>query len=113
MVKNPNITLDLEDSGLRGAVKSEDETYVRQAIRDKIRNTEIVACLIGNGTAWRDWVDWELGVACQLRKGICGIMLKGSRGRRPPLLKQIGAPIASWNIDEMTAAIEQAAARRT
>jgi hypothetical protein len=113
MAANPRLDFDFFDGGLREPVASERAGYVRQVIRRKIEAVSVVACLIGNGTAWRDWVDWELNTAFDLRKGLCGIRLKSSRGRTPPLLVEVGAPIAHWDVDEIIAAIECAAARRS
>lgn len=113
MVKNPNISLDLYDQSLQIAVNSERSSYIRKVIRDKIRAVQVVVCLIGNGTAWRDWVDWELKTGVALQKGICGVRLKGSRGRTPPLLKSIDSPIAPWDVEEIIKVIECAAARRS
>ncbi|HEX2206354.1 MAG TPA: TIR domain-containing protein [Longimicrobium sp.] len=73
---------------------------------------DVVVCLIGNGTAWREWVDFELLTAYQERKGICGVRLKGSRGQVPPILRELHAPVAPWHLNAITAAIECAAARR-
>ncbi len=112
MVNNPNVALDIFDEGLQEAINSERSSYVKQRIRPKIKAASILLCLIGNGTAWRDWVDWEISTAHEMRKGICGVRLKGSRGRTPPLLKKIGAPIAQWDVQQIVAAIECAAARR-
>lgn len=94
-------------------MQSEQASYVRKVIRPKIEKASVVICLIGNGTAWGDWVDCELKTAQALGKGICGVHLKGSRGRTPPLLKEIDAPIAQWDIQKIIAVIECAAARRT
>jgi hypothetical protein len=94
-------------------VESEQAGYVRQVIRPKIEKASVVICLIGSGTAWRDWVDWELKTAQTLGKGLCGVRLKSSRGRTPPLLKEIDAPIAQWDVQEIIAVIECAAAKRT
>jgi hypothetical protein len=112
MVRNPNINLDIYDQGLQEPIGSSRSAYIKKVIRAKIRAASVVACLIGNGTAWREWVDWELKTAVELGKGVCGIRLKESYGRTPPLLKEINAPIARWDIPEIVAAIECAAARR-
>lgn len=113
MIGNPRVSLDIYDEGLQEAINSERSPYVKQRIRPKIEAASVLLCLIGNGTAWRDWVDWELNTALEMRKGICGVRLKGSRGRTPPLLKEIGAPIAQWDVQQIIAAIECAAARRS
>lgn len=113
MVRNPNVDLTLFEPSAGQPVFSEQATYVRRRIRELIRESEVLVCLIGNGTAWRDWVDWEIGVAEELHKGLCGVRLKGSHGRTPPALRELRAPIAGWDVREIVAVIEQAAARRS
>lgn len=113
MIRNPNIDLDVYDYGLQEPINSENSAYIRRALKEKIWSSSIVMCLIGNGTAWRNWVDYELNTAFDFRKGICGVKLKGSHGRTPPLLKELDVPIAQWNVNEIIAVVECAAAKRT
>jgi len=113
LAADPEVDIDFYDDSLRVPINSERGSYVKALIRRKIDRASVAVCLIGNGTAWREWVDWELSYALQQHKGICGVRLDGSRGRRPELLFDIGAPIARWNHDEIIAAIECAAARRS
>lgn len=113
MAYNASIDLDFYDGSLQEPVNSERASYIKQVLRPKIQRSSVVVCLIGNGTAWRDWVDWELQTAAELRRGICGVRLKGSRGRTPPFLAKVRAPIAQWDTGQIVAAIESAAARRS
>ena len=113
MASSPNSPIDFYDGSVRLAVSSEQSSYLRAVIKEKIRKCSVVVCLIGNGTAWRDWVDWELETAVALGKGICGVRLKSSYGRTPDALRRSGAPIAGWDQQEIVAAIECAAARRS
>lgn len=108
---NKNLDFEFHDASVQTPIMSDNNTYIRQVISEKISRAAVLVCLIGNGTAWRDWVEWEIGTARRLHKGICGVRLKGSRGRTPPGLE--GARIARWNTDEIVAAIECAAARRS
>src|SRR5262249_21318303 len=102
------------DGSLRETINSERGSYIKQQIRAIIQRTSVLVCLIGNGTAWRDWVDWELETAFSLGKGICGIRLKDSGGQAPQLLRRIGAPIARWgDVGGFISVIEAAAARRS
>ncbi len=110
MSLNQRVALEFYDASVRVPINSQRATYVRQVIRNKISRAEVLVCLIGNGTAWREWVDWEIAEAKALRKGVCGVRLKGSRGRIPPGLS--GSPICPWDMDCIIAAIECAAARR-
>ncbi len=113
MMNNPRLNLDLFDESLQEAIQSDRGSYIRQVIYPKIQRSSVVVCLIGNGTGWREWVDWELETARSLGKGLCGVRLKESYGRTPPMLKEINAPIARFNVKEVIAAIECAAARRS
>ncbi len=114
MASNPRLDIEFYDGSLQEPVDSERSSYVRTAIREKIQRASVVICLIGNGTAWRDWVDWELRTAPELGKGICGVRLKDSRGHVPPLLAAIGSPVApSMEVEEVIRVIECAAARRS
>ncbi len=113
MVDNPNVALELYDQSVRVAIDSERSSYLKRVIRARIARSEVVVCLIGNGTAWREWVDWELQTGVELRKCVCGVRLKGSFGRTPPILQELGASIAPWDTTAIVCVIEQAAARRT
>lgn len=113
MMQNPNLAFEVNETSSRAPVQSERSTYIRQAISQKIHDASVLVCLIGNGTAWRDWVEWEIETAAEHRKGICGVRLKGSYGRTPEVLSARGAPVAKWDMAEIIAAIECAAARRS
>lgn len=113
MAANPNVAFEMYDDGLTAPVQSERGTYIRRRIRPLIQQAHVLLCLIGNGTAWREWVEWEVNTACDLHKGICGVRLKGSRGRVPQAITEMGAKVWSWGATQLVAAIEQAAARRS
>lgn|ERR1700733_8082229 len=114
MAHAPNLEIDFYDGSLREVINSTRGGYIKQQIRAIIQRASVVVCLIGKGTAWRDWVEWELDTALELGKGICGIRLKDSRGRAPQLLTEIDAPIARWGeTRDLIATIERAAARRS
>jgi hypothetical protein len=113
MAHNPKLDIDFFDGSVREAVDSQSSAYIRRTIAEKIRLASVVVCLIGNGTAWRDWVDWEINKGLDLRKGICGVRLKHARGAAPQILRDTGAVIASWDLSQIVAAIECAASRRS
>jgi MTH538 TIR-like domain (DUF1863) len=113
MMRNRHLALEISDDPNRYPVNSERSTYIKRALRQRIKCVDVVVCLIGNGTAWRDWVDWEIATALEEGRGVCGIRLKGARSRAPSILHEVGASIASWDVPSMTAAIERAAALRS
>src|SRR5258707_1163800 len=75
MARAPNVEVDFFDGNFE-PIHSTSIPYIKQGILEKIRRAEVVVCLIGNGTAWREMVDWELNKAVELGKGICGVRLK-------------------------------------
>lgn len=113
MLANPNVALEFTDMSLRVAINSLQGAYLRQQLRRKMQPCSVVLCLIGNATAWSEWVNWELATGREQGKGLCGVRLKGSRGRTPKMLADLGAPVAQWDVDQIIAAIECAAARRS
>ena len=113
MSYNESIQLDYYDLSVTEAINSEKSSYVRAQIKQKIQNCSVLVCLIGNGTAWREWVDWEIRTAKALRKGICGVKLKGSRAQVPHALIEYSVPIWDWGVENIVAAIECAAATRS
>lgn len=113
MSMNPKVELQFHDTSVRVAINSEDSSYVRRAIKEKISRASILVCLIGNGTAWREWVKWEIKTAQQMGKGLCGVRLKGAVGRTPGALAAFDAPVAKWDTSDIVRVIEMAAARRS
>ncbi len=113
MASNPNRMLDLRDSSLRAPIRSERTSYVRREIAKKIKRASVVICLIGRGTGWRNWVDWEIEKAFAFRKGVIGIRIPGTKGRRPLAFVQRDCPVFDWNDRDLVAGIEWAAATRS
>lgn len=111
MARNQNLLIDFNETSTREPVQSQNSSYIKKAITAKIARASVVACMIGNGTALRDWVDWELCTAIEYGKGVCGIRLKGAYGRAPEVLTKVNAPVAKWDMDDIIATIEAAAAR--
>ena len=112
MARNKWGDIDFHDTSVRVAIKSENRSYIRRVIRQKLRRSTVLLCLIGNGTKWRKWVETEIEIARKMGKGICGARLKGSRGQIPEILA--GAPLVrKWDPKKIISAIECAAARRS
>jgi hypothetical protein len=113
MLMNPRVALEFTDMSLRAEINSDRGPYLRQQIRLKMQPCSVILCHIGDATAWSEWVNWELQAAHEAHKGLCGVRLKGSRGRAPQVLRDLDAPVAQWDVGQAIAAIECAAARRS
>lgn len=113
MAANQNLEFDFHDVSIKTLIKSENKHYIARVLRDRIQRCSLLMCVIGNGTAWRDWVDLELQAANALGKGVCGVRARGTYGQVPKLLKALNAPLVQWETSEIISAIECAAARRS
>ena len=110
MFMNQKLNFDIEDVS-RKSVRSENESYVRSALKNRIQNADVVMCVLGNGTGTRGWIDWELETALSLNIPICGVRIAGTYGKFPSHLKMQGAFIADWSTESITRTIETAIAR--
>jgi hypothetical protein len=113
MIRNPDVNLDFDEASLKNLVNSGNSTYIKQSLSTKIERSEVLLCLIGNGTGWREMVNWEIGRAIELRKGICAVRIRGTYGKIPDLIREHDFPSAQWDTKKILAAVECAAARRS
>ena len=81
MARAPNLDIEFYDGSLRDIINMNGSDIKRQ-IRSIIQRASIIVCLIGNGTAWREWVEWEAENSHDLHKGLCGIRLKDTGAER-------------------------------
>jgi len=66
-----------------------------------------VIVLIGNDTAKRPWVDWEIQKAHELGKQIIGVYERGgTQNDIPDGLESYASAIVNWNTDSIISAIE-------
>lgn len=110
MFMNQNLNFDLKDVS-RKSVRSDNESYVRNALRSRIKNADVVICVLGNGTGSRDWIDWELETALSLRIPICGVRIPNTFGKFPEHLKIKNASVAEWAPESIISVIEATIAR--
>jgi hypothetical protein len=52
--------IEFYDESVRTAIDSENATYVRGKIREKIHRTSVTVCMVSALTHTSQWVNWEL-----------------------------------------------------
>jgi hypothetical protein len=52
--------LDFYDESVRLAYKSENASYIKMNIKQKIERASVTLCLLGKNTHQSEWVAWEL-----------------------------------------------------
>lgn len=107
---NQNVELDIFDRHLLDPVQSQNNDYIKQCIREKMKGCSVAVVLIGEQTAQSAWVDWEVRYAMEQGKGIVGIVVKdGGTVEIPQSLKDAGAEVIPWEPGRFNDAIERAA----
>jgi hypothetical protein len=84
----------------------QDET-IRRLLRMKISWAGTILVLIGNETATRKWVNWEVEEANRQGKRIVGVFVRGGTDADiPTSFEKYGSALVAWNSDSIVAAIE-------
>lgn len=84
-----------------------NKEYVKSLLRPRIEWAGTVICLIGDKTATREFVDWEVEHAAKEGKTIVGVFLHGaSDSDIPDSVNQYADSIVCWNSDKIINAIE-------
>ncbi len=94
------------DRSLWERTKTSGRVALERLILDGLNGTSATVVLIGEETANRDWVRFELEESYERANALIGVRVhhladqrgySSRKGRIPDLLKEIGAPIYDWN----------------
>jgi hypothetical protein len=108
---NNHIDFNFTDCQLPQAVNSDDESYVKRCIRQRISMAGTYALLIGEDTKYqRKYVRWEAEVAIDKGCTIIGINLDGAHrktDRCPRVLEDVGALFVPYSPTIVAYALER------
>ena len=90
------------------AFNSTDADYIKSQITAKIKNASITICLIGETTQTSRWVAWEIEKSGALGKRLLGVRIHSDSAKdpTPQALKDAGAKVVDWVIDDIVAFID-------
>jgi len=105
--KNKSSALEFSDYSVKVPYDSNDATYIRRKIRERIRAASVTICLIGDTTNRSRWVDWEIRTSGDEGNKIIGVRLhsNATRDTPPKALTDLRVPIYNWDIDAIVRAI--------
>lgn len=94
--------LEFYDESVRISYKSENASYIKKRIKEKIDRASITLCLLGQHTCLSEWVDWELSASIAAGNKIVIMGLPGVAGSQklPPSVR--GQSWYLWNPDHLT-----------
>jgi hypothetical protein len=96
MSYNKNLKLDFSVRHLLDPVKSSDQKYIAQKIKEQLKYTSATVILIGKETATSDWVAREIEWSREKGNAIVGIQIDPN-AEVPAGLLEAGAEILDWN----------------
>jgi hypothetical protein len=93
-------------------LKQKDDVVIIKAIDDSLRNTSVTVVCVGDRTASRRWVKYELAASAARGNGLLGVYLPGESGHtKPKTLEDAGAPLYGWNAARFADWVEAAATK--
>lgn len=103
--KNKLFNFKFYDQSVDVSVNSTDANYIKTVIKNRIKESTHLLCLIGSETYKSDWVEWEIKTAVELNKKIVGVKIDNNY-TSPTNIYGVGASWAkSFNLDSIKSAI--------
>ena len=111
--KNENSNIEFVDWSLKQPFDSERANYIKQGIRERIRQSSVTVVYVSEKTADSRWVDWEIRESIAMNKGVVA-MHKGDTPpkRLPKALTENQIQVVPWDQRRLTEAIERASKSR-
>jgi hypothetical protein len=108
LAANPDFDIEFFDESVRTPIDSQNSTYIRQKIREKINRTSITICMIGINTYKSEWVRWELEESINKGNQIIAMGLKGiQQATFPEPIQRLGLTVYSWDHDYLFRLIKE------
>lgn len=87
-------------------INSENASYIKQRLRQKISNSDVVLGIAGVYASYSDWMTWELDKALELDKPIIGVVPRGAE-RISTVVSSRAKEVVRWNTESIVTAIRK------
>lgn len=98
---NRGYPLEFYDESVRVAYKSDNASYIKQKIREKIRRCSGTVCFLGLSTYQSEWVNWELQTSQEFGNEILLMGLPSGPSRLHVPSAVAGQTWYLWNPDHL------------
>ena len=85
-------------------INSENAAYIRQRLRQKISNSNIVLGIAGIYASHSEWMQWELDKAIEIGVPIVGVVPRGAE-RISTVVSTRSKQVVRWNTESIVEAI--------
>lgn len=111
--KNDKTDLEFDDFSLKEAIKSKNEDYIKQKIRERIDRVSVTVVYLTKDSATSEWVEWEIAESLKRGKDVIGVY----KGDAPPTqlpaaFAQYGLKTVNWAHEDLMQAINVAGQKR-
>jgi hypothetical protein len=112
-IRNAGQFVDVAVAGFTDAsqweeLQEKDDAVIKKAIDDALVNTSVTVACVGERTANRRWVKYELSASSSRGSGLLGVYLPGESGHPKPT--ELGdAPLYQWDASRFADWVEAAA----
>jgi hypothetical protein len=93
-----------EESTKDEPINSDDESYVKRRLAQKIGNSEVILALAGVYASHSSWMQWELDKAIELGIPVIGVIPRG-QDRISTIVSSRSAVDIKWNTESIVSAI--------
>lgn len=95
-----------EESTRDKPINSDDESYVKRRLAQKISDSDIILALAGVYASHSSWMEWELDKAIELGTPIVGVIPRGQE-RISTVVSSRSVADVRWNTESIIAAIRK------
>lgn len=105
IVRNSWVTQDREAAGFFDSaewekVKKKNDTDIETWIDDQLKGTSVTIVLIGENTAGRKWINYEITSSYKKRNGLLGIFVHNLKDKDQKTSKKGRNPFSDWYIEK-------------
>ena len=87
-------------------INSDNAYYIRQRLKQKISNSDVVLGIAGMYASHSEWMSWELDKALKLNKPIIGVVPRGAE-RVSTVVSSRAKEVVRWNTESIVTAIRK------
>ena len=103
--RNEHLPLEFRDHSIKEPFNQAWKTQCEE----KIRNTSLIICLVGNETYKSEAVNWEIRKSVELGKGLMAVYLVSGYPHLPEALRENNVTPVHWKMDDIMNEIKRVA----
>jgi len=98
--------VSFEEASADEPINSANAAYIKQRLKQKIENSNIVLGIAGMYASYSEWMEWELNKAVELCVPIVGVVPYGQE-RVSTTVSSRSKEVVRWNTESIVAAIRK------